>query len=267
MSDTIRFLGTGGGRVSVANQLRRSGGTLFEVNDTKVLLDPGPGCMVCLADVEPKIDPQSINGAILSHCHIDHSNDVNILIDAMTVGGRRTRGTLFAPADSLRGDGSVVLSYVQPFLSDIIELEPLSSYQVDDFKFQTSARHSHPHETYGLIVSHELGRLGYVVDTKATDDVIDSYSGCDALVMNVVLSESIVLPPGVRGVAPRHLTIESAAAVLEKVRPRRAVITHFGAGVIEMGPERVASDIATRSGIPVIAAEDNMVLTFDQLLE
>ncbi|RKX60208.1 MAG: MBL fold metallo-hydrolase, partial [Thermodesulfobacteriota bacterium] len=40
------FLGTAGGRYVVAKQLRASAGTLLKINNSYLLLDPGPGTLV-----------------------------------------------------------------------------------------------------------------------------------------------------------------------------------------------------------------------------
>ena len=92
----IKFLGTAGSRWVVARQTRASGGVYLNLCGKRVHLDPGPGALVRCAQADPPIDPSFIEGIILTHSHIDHCNDANILIDSMTGGGFNKGGTLFA---------------------------------------------------------------------------------------------------------------------------------------------------------------------------
>ena len=146
--DSIQFLGTAGTRFVVAKQLRSSAGTFIRYHGLNIMIDPGPGTLVKC--VGAGIDVTKLDAIILTHSHIDHSNDVNILIDAMTSGGLEKRGILFAPKEALDGDDRVILKYLRPFLEDIQILEEKKEFNIGDLHFSTSARHLHPVETYGL---------------------------------------------------------------------------------------------------------------------
>ena len=115
----ILFLGTAGARYVVSKQLRASGGIYLEREGQRIIIDPGPGCLVKLASSEPKIDPTEIDIILLTHKHIDHATDVNALIDGMTGGGFSKKGILVAPRDALEDD-PVVLHYHREFLDKII---------------------------------------------------------------------------------------------------------------------------------------------------
>ncbi|MBN2308827.1 MAG: MBL fold metallo-hydrolase, partial [Candidatus Hydrogenedentes bacterium] len=104
----IQFLGTAGSRWVVARQVRASGGVFLELEGKRILVDPGPGALVRCTESEPPIDVAALDGLIITHRHIDHCSDVNILIDAMTGGGyHRGRGIVFAPRDCLEGPDPV----------------------------------------------------------------------------------------------------------------------------------------------------------------
>lgn len=81
----ILFLGTAGARYVVAKQLRASAGLLFRNDRDYLLIDPGPGTLVYLAKY--KLYPEKIKSLLVSHKHLDHSADLNILVDAITEGG------------------------------------------------------------------------------------------------------------------------------------------------------------------------------------
>ena len=129
---SLKFLGTGGARFVVARQLRASGGTVISAGGVRVVLDPGPGTLVRCAKSRPAIDVTMLDGVVLTHAHIDHSCDVNVLLDAMTDGGLRHRGFLFAPKECLEGENAVVLRYLRPFLEEVVTLEPETDYRLGD---------------------------------------------------------------------------------------------------------------------------------------
>ena len=83
--DTITFLGTGGARVMVANQILASGGLWLNLSGTEILVDPGPGCIV--QSTKRKLRADKLSGIILSHRHLDHSGDINIMVEAMAQSG------------------------------------------------------------------------------------------------------------------------------------------------------------------------------------
>jgi len=84
VEDTIIFLGTAGARIMVANQILASGGLWLNLSGTEILLDPGPGCIVHSSKRKLKAD--KLSAIILSHRHLDHSADVNIMIEAFDTG-------------------------------------------------------------------------------------------------------------------------------------------------------------------------------------
>src|SRR5207237_9199053 len=117
----LTFMGTDAARFMVAKQIAASGGLYLEEGDTRISLDPGPGAVVQYA--KRKVDLTKLDAIVLSHRHLDHSNDVNVMIEAMTEGGFSRRGRLFCPTDALEGD-PVVLQYLRHFPEDIVGLEP-----------------------------------------------------------------------------------------------------------------------------------------------
>lgn len=112
LSDVITFLGTAGARFVVTHQFLASGGAWLSLGNTQILLDPGPGSLVQAA--KRKLDPSKLEAIILSHKHLDHSGDINIMIEAMTDGGRKKRGAVFTPADTLNQE-PVILSYLRSY--------------------------------------------------------------------------------------------------------------------------------------------------------
>ena len=133
---SVRFLGTAGARFMVAKQIRASGGIWFhfsgEAGSTQIHVDPGPGALVRATTAVPPCDPTQLDAIALSHKHLDHSGDVNVMIEAMTVGGFRPRGALLAPRDAFEGE-AVIFPYAARFVPTRHVLEERSGpYHVND---------------------------------------------------------------------------------------------------------------------------------------
>ena len=127
--DYIKFLGTSGARFVMIKQLRASGGIWISYKATNVLVDPGPGSIVRLAQSKPKLDPSKLDGIILTHRHLDHCGDINVMIEAMTEGGFKKKGIVFCPADAIDGD-TVILKHLMHFPDKIALLEANEKYSV-----------------------------------------------------------------------------------------------------------------------------------------
>ncbi|MFO7772753.1 MAG: MBL fold metallo-hydrolase [Dehalococcoidia bacterium] len=253
LSDTITFLGTAGARFVVARQFLASGGAWLNLGSTQILLDPGPGSLVQAA--RRKLDPAKLEAIILSHRHLDHSGDINIMIEAMTDGGTKKRGTVFVPADALDKD-PVVFSYLQSYPQSIQLLSEGGSYVIDDVSFETPVRHKHPVETYGFVFQTPRHTFSWITDTRYFEDLANRYRG-ELLIINVVR-----LSPG----APiDHLSLPEAKSIIEELRPRTAILTHFGMTMWRAKPWELAKKLTGETGITIIAARDGMKFDLAQL--
>jgi phosphoribosyl 1,2-cyclic phosphodiesterase len=253
----IKFLGTAGARFVVARQLRSSAGTFIRLDGANIVLDPGPGTLVRLAKAKPAIDVTKLDAVILSHLHIDHTNDANVLIDAMTSGGLNRRGALFAPASCLEGDGAVVLKYLRGYLDTIEVLRAEKTCSVGGLSFTTSVAHDHGAETYGVNFYRRGQTISFLVDTRYFPELQESYADADILVMNVVR-----LAPHASGDV-MHLCVDDAREILQHVKPRIGVLTHFGMTMLRAKPWLVAQRLSEELGLDVRAASDGMTLELD----
>jgi phosphoribosyl 1,2-cyclic phosphodiesterase len=253
LTDTITFLGTAGARFVMIRQFLASGGAWLGLGDTQILLDPGPGSLVQVA--RRKLDPGKLDAIVLSHKHLDHSGDINVMIEAMTEGGTKKRGIVFAPADALEQD-PVILSYLHSYPQSIQVLTEGGSYTINDVSFKTPIRHRHPVETYGFIFETPRHTFSWIVDTRYFEDLADHYEG-DLVVIHVVR-----LNPG----APvDHLSLPEVKSIIEKLKPRIAILTHFGMTMWRAKPWELAKTLSEETGITVIAARDGMKFDLAQL--
>jgi ribonuclease BN (tRNA processing enzyme) len=252
MAETITFLGTAGARFVVTTQLLASGGIWLNLNGTEILVDPGPGCIV--QSTKRKLKANKLSAIILSHRHLDHSADVNIMIEAMTKGGFEPRGRLFAPADALETE-PVIFSYLRGFLEGIEILQEGGSYSVGNVSFETPLRHLHPVETYGIVFKTDQHTFAYIADSRYFDGLWQKYLG-ELLIINVVLLEPRPID---------HLSVPDAERIISEIKPKTAILTHFGMGMWRARPWDIAQRMTEKTGIRVIAARDGMKFDLAQL--
>ena len=251
--DTITFLGTGGARFMIISQLLTSGGLWLNLNGTEILLDPGPGCIV--QATKRKLKADKLSAIMLSHRHLDHSADVNIMVEAMTQGGFKPHGRLFAPSDAL-GAEPVLFSYLKNYVEGITVLEEGKSYTAGNVSFNTPVRHMHPVETYGMVFQTSRHTFAYIADTHYFDGLCQSYAS-ELIIMNTVLMEPRQLVA--------HLSIPEAKQIIEEMKPKVAILNHFGMGVWQAKLWEIAQRLAQETGVKVIAARDGMRFDLSQL--
>ena len=100
----IFFLGTGGGRFATITQKRRTGGMriISDRDKVNIHIDPGPGALIY--SLEMGLDPRKIRALLVSHSHLDHVNDAELFIEAMSHGTTKRRGVLAAARSVLKGN-------------------------------------------------------------------------------------------------------------------------------------------------------------------
>lgn len=252
-SSYIKFLGTAGARFVVARQLRYSAGVFINIHGRNIILDPGPGTLLRAAKSRPPIDLERLDAIILSHKHIDHSNDINILIDAMTEGGLKRRGKVFAPGECIDGEDAVILRYLRGYPEQIVELKEANEYKIDEnLVFRTSISHQHGAQTYGIKFTFAGKVISFLVDTRFFPQLIDAYRDSDLLVINLVRYK----PHSSADVM--HLTAQDAERIIASIGPKTTILTHFGLSMLRAGPLKVAEELSKKTGTKVIAANDGM---------
>jgi len=254
--NTIRFLGTAGARYVVSKQIRASGGIFMELEGHSIIVDPGPGCIVRLAESQPKIDPTDIDVIILTHRHIDHANDVNAVIDGMTGGGLGRKGMLIAPGDALEGD-PVVLRYHRGFLDEIVTAKEGLELDLGELKIEVPLEMKHTVQTYGYRFSTSSGTVSLIPDTAYFPGIAGAMKA-DIAILNVVLARN-------RG-GIFHLDIDDSRRILSEMRPRIGILTHFGMSLLEKKPWELAPAIGRELGITVVAASDGMIIDMEEVL-
>ena len=249
----LKFLGTAGSRFVVTKQLRKSGGIWLSLDKTNLLIDPGPGSLIRCVSSKPKLNPLDLDGIILTHRHLDHSNDINIMIEAMTNGGFRKKGIIFAPKDALNDD-PVILKYIRDFVEKIEILKEKGTYKIGNISFNTPVKHVHGVETYGLNIYGKNCSISIITDTKYFEGIESHYNG-NILIINFVLIE--------KKDYINHLSINEIEKIISTNKPKLTILTHFGMNIIKAKPWEISEKLSKKLGVNIIAANDGMEIDLD----
>ncbi len=250
------FLGTGGGRFVTITQKRWTGGIRFKYGALNMHLDPGPGALI--HSIEQGLDPQKINSIMVSHSHPDHYTDAEILIEAMTRGTTKKRGTLVGPHSVLFGNDvceAAISQYHQSIPESVIEAKAGDEFNLEDATISvTKAVHSDPDGVGFKFNLPTTGTIGYTSDTQFFDELPSFYSGSRLLIICAMRPRNAPWP--------YHLSTEDVVKIVKAVKPEVAIITHFGAKMIFSNPFGEASFIKQQTGVQTVAAVDGMRVKF-----
>jgi len=122
-------------------------------------------------------------------------------------------------------------------------------------------KHVHGVETYGIRFESSKYKISLIVDTKFFPELIKAYSDSDIIILNVVRhirdKTSLKLD---------HLNLEDAKELIQKIRPKLAILTHFGMTMVKAKPWDLAERLSSEIGLKVISARDGLNLELEKEL-
>lgn len=190
---------------------------LVEQGDTTVLVDTSPDLRQQLLSV----DVQRLSGVIFTHEHADHMHGIDDLREvnramsrplpiwafAETIEGIRDRfGYVFEPLAR-----QAHISYYKPVLVPHVVEGP---FTIDDLTVQCFNQD----HGYGRTMGLRFGSFAYSTDVvNLPDEAFDILDGVDTWVV------------GCLGASPHptHAHVDRAVEWMERIKPRRGVITHM----------------------------------------
>lgn len=245
----IIFLGTGGGRIVYANQIAATGGFVIQLAGYQIHVDPGPGALVRARQYGIKAPKTNI--VYVTHHHIDHVNDLNAVIDAITLGGIHRKGILIS-TPTVIGGSETELAWLQPFykekLKEYFAAKPGDVVKIGSLTFTATPTKHDVDRNIGMKLGAPGISIGYTSDTVFFPELVEAFKGVTILIMNV-------LRPG-KDQWKTHFCSEDAVNLISAVRPELAVIQHYGAKMLRSSPIYEAREIQRRTGVRTIAAMD-----------
>ena len=253
MENSVLFLGTGGDSLVVGKQIRASGGILLELEGNQFLLDPGPGCLARIRQAEASV--RDTIAVLVSHAHTNHSNDLNCVLEAITVSGLDRTGVVVCNDRVANGDDKelpVVRNRNRTFVERVIPLSPGAKIGINNITIRTTKTKHFDSNGIGFIFETPKYSIGYTSDTEFTEEIADQYKGCGMLILNCKYPREMQ--------EQGHLNSDDVVKFLQKAKPKLAVITHFGIKMIEANPMYEARDIQRDSKVEVVAANDGLMI-------
>jgi ribonuclease BN (tRNA processing enzyme) len=231
-----------GGRFNTCFQVESAGTTL--------LIDCGASSLVALK--ARGLDPDRLDGVILSHLHGDHFGGLPfLLMDAQHLS-RRQRPFVVAGPPGTRARITAALEVLFPgaaatrwrFAWDTVEIEPGRPQDILGHRLVT-AEVQHPSGAPSTAVRLAGGgtTLAYSGDTEWTDALLPIADGAGLLIIEC---------SGYAGRIPYHLTWEILKPRLPQLRAQRIMLTH-------MNPTALAHLDEIRAAGVLIAADGDVV--------
>jgi phosphoribosyl 1,2-cyclic phosphodiesterase len=249
------FLGSGGGRWVTITQRLKTGG--FRIHgSTNIHIDPGPGALVGLR--EKGISPLKTDAVLVTHCHPDHYNDAEVLVEAMARGMTKHRGFLGGSKSVLRGTkdlGPAISEYHKTKLNGINVLESGKTFKIGDLKVAAlKTRHSDP-SCVGLKFYFDEGILTYTSDTEYFTGIEEEYADSRVIIFNIIRPRSDKIP--------WHLCVDDAIRITQKIKPELVIMHHFGMKMLGR-EEDEARRMMKEAGVRAIPVRDGLRIIIDK---
>jgi len=254
----ITFLGSGGGRFITITQFRSTGG--FHIKASRnIHVDPGPGALV--RSWRYKLDPRRLDAIFVSHRHVDHCNDLEVMVEAMTGGALKKRGILIASKSVVYGDEDhtpAISKYHIDVLESVHTPEPGNKITIGEEEFLiTPAQHSDP-TTIGFRMKTSHGDISYIPDTAYFEDLIKWHDGARVLIAAITRPRDMGIP--------YHLSTDDAVEMLKNMekKPEVLIMSHIGMKMHFANPYKEARYIENVTGVKTYVAKEGFKVMVDK---
>jgi len=226
MNLKVTFLGTGTSqgvpvvacsckvcRSTDSNDKRLRASVLIEVDSNIIVIDAGPDFRQQML----RANVTELTAILLTHEHYDH---IAGLDDIRAFNWVQKRPTDIYAEHRVLQSVKQIFSYV--FASEKYPGIPqMTLHEVDEKPFQIGKTEIIPIRCFHFklpVLGYRIGNFAYLTDIKTiTNNELLKLSGLDVLVVNALRKESHI----------SHLTLNEALALISKVNPRKAFITHI----------------------------------------
>lgn len=235
-------------------QIRSSGGIIIRIKNIQFHLDPGPGALVKAR--EYGVNLRGTNVILVSHSHLDHCNDLNVVISAMTHDGLDRAGILIGSKSVMvgeEGERPYITRKHRKFLDKFLSLEAGNTVKFgQDIEIKTLRTKHRDATEIGFKFTCDKFSIGYSGDTAFFPELIDELRNCDILILNNLE------PFGYTN--EDQLSSDDSVKIIAAVRPKLAILTHFGQKIIEQNPIYQAREIQRKTNVQTVAARDGLVV-------
>ncbi|MBS3150628.1 MBL fold metallo-hydrolase [Candidatus Woesearchaeota archaeon] len=225
-----------------------NGGFILRVNDFSFHFDPGPGTLTKAEGLG--INLANTNCVLVSHNHLTHCNDLNLVVNLMTSNGMDSRGFLISTNDVIYGEDTLGKKQ-RGYLARASSIKPREVVMVDTFMV-SGLKTKHSVDCLGFKVSTEHFNLVYTGDTGYFNGIEKEYADANILIANCV--------KGFNSADENNLTADDVVRIILDVKPQLVILTHFGKSLLQSPQMYLAREIYRRTKIQTIAARDGLII-------
>ena len=255
---SITCIGNAGGSDSIIHG-KPSGGMLIRFNDRNIIVDPGNNSLTFLMDAG--FDPYQVTDIIASHPHDDHVGDLtsfvsaalqlnlvsnsetNILVPPSLVDYENAEATRYGftlPVYAWQGNVRTLYwkdTQAKRYDGKIVQTEKTASIGNNVKVTSIEGRHSNM-QVSGYILSTPFGKLAYTGDTEYFPELTEQYKDVDLLWMNMntlgldSITDTECYVPEQVSFVKNHLGYAGVCELIDAVRPKTAIISHFGSQLL-----------------------------------
>jgi len=248
----IIFLGTGGGGSMVSLQTYSTAGFWVNLEGVDLYFDPGPSAVYKIR--QAGLNPDNLKGIFISHKHLDHTGDLNALIEAVhyqfsNKGWNYKDYQVFCPPDVV----PYIIENHQKMPGKIVKVRSEQSYRLEHLKIMTTKKllekpcyHGNL-EQYGYEVRGKQFSFAYVPETFYQSGLFKKLES-DILVLNAM--------------APTNDYPEQLVKIVKEISPQLVILRHWIKRAADYGIKKYAHDLGKATGVKVIAVKDGEVFDF-----
>lgn len=218
----IQFLGCGD-NFGAGGQLQSC--ILLEMPETKYLLDCGNTAMIGMRKFG--VNPDEIDGIILTHLHGDHFGGIPVLIlyeqfrkrekPLYIVGPEGTENRLRETMEVFYPGSTVVK---RMFDAKVVELDKYENYSLNNLLITTyQAIHYSGADAFIVKIETPGKTVVYTGDTQWTDDIIEASRNADLLIVEAYFYEKKVR---------YHLDYLTIWQNRHRIKAKKILLTHLG---------------------------------------
>ena len=292
---TITCIGNAAGSDSIIHG-KPSGGMLIRFKDRSIIVDPGENSLSFLT--RSGFDPYQITDVVASHSHNDHigdltsiissalqlnlisNRDTNILVSPSLVDYENSQATRFGFTLPIYAwEGNVRVLYWQDTQIHRYDGEMIQSVKTasigENIKITSiEGRHSKM-PVSGYIFATPFGKLAYTSDTKYFPELVEHYKDVDVLWMNIntlglesMNDRDDHVPEQVSSVH-NHLGYVGVCQLIEAVKPKTAIVSHFGSQLLSKTDEiqNMLRERFSEQDVNIFCTHTGDEFSFDQSFE
>ncbi len=251
MANRIVFLGTAGDSYLMGSQALRTGGIVLDLEDDQFHIDPGPGSLIRLRDLN--LNPRGHTAVLVSNNSLLKCDDLNAVIDAMSYGGEDPHGVVLC-AESITSfteeSRPRLMKEQEGQVEKVVEVTPDSKVGINYLDFGFPKTRGVDETGVGFKIMTGSVVISYTGDTSYFSGLPAQHKDSDILIVNCKHPASI----SEKG----FMNLEDASKLVGEVQPKLAVITGFGTKLYQKDVIQEAREIQKRTGVETTAGQEGL---------